>query len=42
VREIIRFDFETLAMGRIPLVIETDFRLPLEGTIKWKTLSYGE
>tara|TARA_R110000868_G_scaffold167120_1_gene401413 strand:- start:423 stop:1442 length:1020 start_codon:yes stop_codon:yes gene_type:complete len=28
--------YETLAMGRIPVVIETDFRLPLEGIIKWK------
>jgi hypothetical protein len=31
----VRF-YETLAMGRIPLVIETDFRLPLKDVIKWE------
>ena len=31
----VRF-YETLAMGRIPLVIDTDFRLPLEDLISWE------
>ncbi|MWB94526.1 hypothetical protein GON26_09130 [Flavobacterium sp. GA093] len=31
----VRF-YETLAMGRIPFVIDTDFRLPLSDTINWK------
>lgn len=31
----VRF-YETLAMGRIPFVIATDFRLPLEGIVNWK------
>lgn len=31
----VRF-YETLAMGRIPLVIDTDFRLPLEHLISWE------
>jgi hypothetical protein len=31
----VRF-YETLAMGRIPLVIDTDFRLPLDSLINWK------
>lgn len=31
----VRF-YETLAMGRIPLVIDTDFRLPLNDIINWK------
>lgn len=31
----VRF-YETLAMGRIPLVINTDFRLPLENSIPWE------
>lgn len=28
--------YETLAMGRIPVVIDTDFRLPLDDTIDWE------
>lgn len=28
--------YETLAMGRIPFVIDTDFRLPLEGRVNWE------
>lgn len=28
--------YETLAMGRIPFVIDTDFRLPLDGIINWE------
>jgi hypothetical protein len=28
--------YETLAMGRIPFVIDTDFRLPLNGSINWE------
>lgn len=31
----VRF-YETLAMGRIPVVIDTDIRLPLDGIIDWK------
>lgn len=31
----VRF-YETLAMGRIPFVIDTDFRLPLAGTVNWE------
>jgi hypothetical protein len=31
----VRF-YETLAMGRIPFVIDTDFRLPLNGIINWE------
>jgi len=31
----VRF-YETLAMGRIPLVIDTDFRLPLSHLINWE------
>ncbi|WP_426064969.1 hypothetical protein [Flavobacterium sp. DSP2-3-1] len=31
----VRF-YETLAMGRIPFVVDTDFRLPLEGIVNWK------
>lgn len=31
----VRF-YETLAMGRIPVVVKTDFRLPLQDLIKWK------
>lgn len=31
----VRF-YETLAMGRIPLVIDTDFRLPLREYISWE------
>jgi hypothetical protein len=31
----VRF-YETLAMGRIPVVIDTDIRLPLGGIINWK------
>ena len=31
----VRF-YETLAMGRIPFVVDTDFRLPLNDKIKWK------
>ncbi|MDI6049167.1 hypothetical protein QLS31_04945 [Flavobacterium sp. XS2P24] len=31
----VRF-YETLAMGRIPFVIATDFRLPLDGIVNWK------
>lgn len=31
----VRF-YETLAMGRIPVVIDTDIRLPLDGIINWK------
>lgn len=31
----VRF-YETLAMGRIPFVIDTDFRLPLEGIVDWE------
>lgn len=31
----VRF-YETLAMGRIPFVIDTDFRLPLKGIINWE------
>lgn len=31
----IRF-FETLAMGRIPFIIDTDIRLPLQDSISWK------
>lgn len=31
----VRF-YETLAMGRIPLVIDTDFRLPLDHLINWE------
>lgn len=31
----VRF-YETLAMGRIPFVINTDFRLPLEGIVNWE------
>jgi hypothetical protein len=31
----IRF-YETLAMGRIPFVIDTDIRLPLHNTISWE------
>lgn len=31
----VRF-YETLAMGRIPFVIDTDFRLPLNQIIDWK------
>lgn len=31
----VRF-YETLSMGRIPFVIDTDFRLPLAGTINWE------
>lgn len=30
----VRF-YETLAMGRIPVVVNTDFRLPLEDVINW-------
>lgn len=30
----VRF-YETLAMGRIPLVVNTDFRLPLDKNINW-------
>jgi hypothetical protein len=30
----VRF-YETLAMGRIPLVVDTDFRLPLSQNINW-------
>ncbi len=28
--------YETLSMGRIPVVIDTDIRLPLDGIINWK------
>lgn len=31
----VRF-YETLAMGRIPFVVATDFRLPLEGIVNWE------
>ncbi|KVV15890.1 hypothetical protein [Flavobacterium sp. TAB 87] len=31
----VRF-YETLAMGRIPFVVESDFRLPLQENIDWK------
>jgi hypothetical protein len=31
----VRF-YETIAMGRIPLLIDTDIRLPIEGVISWK------
>lgn len=31
----VRF-YETLAMGRIPFVIDTDFRLPLSDSINWE------
>lgn len=31
----VRF-YETLAMGRIPVVVDTDFRLPLGDLINWK------
>ena len=31
----VRF-YETLAMGRIPLVVDTDFRLPLHNSVLWK------
>ena len=27
--------YETLAMGRIPVVVDTDFRLPLDQSIDW-------
>lgn len=31
----VRF-YETLAMGRIPLIVDTDFRFPLAGQIEWE------
>ena len=31
----VRF-YETLAMGRIPLLVDTDFRLPLHNSVLWK------
>ena len=31
----VRF-YETLAMGRIPLVMDTDFRLPIDSLIQWE------
>lgn len=31
----VRF-YETLAMGRIPLLVDTDFRLPLSDSINWE------
>lgn len=31
----VRF-YETLAMGRIPFVVATDFKLPLEGIVNWE------
>ena len=33
--------YETLCLGRIPLFIDTDCKLPFDDTIDWKVSVYG-